>query len=230
MNPPRAGAGGRRRITGLAVAFLMTGATAGCGGDRPTAGADPGGRIVIEPDVAAVAPRDFEVDVLILTGSLRDPGDRVDERPLRISVSPDGSLHATLDRNVSGWTVPPRIRTIDRPTMAVIWEQARRIGLLDASADMPPIHPPAVRAEPDELVALVTVVADGRHRAVLARVGGPQRLDAELSNFIRRLADLAWATDRPDRGVRYIPRRYDLGDDPHARYRRDASGPDAGGG
>lgn len=204
-------------------------AAAGCAGDRSASEPDVGGGVVIQPDLAAVAPRDFEVDVLILTGTLRDPGDRVDERPMRISISPDGSVHATLDQNVSGWTVPPRIRTIDRPAMAAIWADVRTIGLLDESADAPPIHPPGIQPEPDELVALITVVADGRHRAVLERVGGPQRLTGDLSDFIRRLADLAWATDRPDMGIRYIPRRYDLGDDPHERYRRPVAGPGATG-
>ena len=37
--------------------------------------------------------------------------------------------------------------------------------------------------------------------------------------LVRHLAGLAWATDLPQKRIRTIPRRYDFGPDPYARYR-----------
>ncbi len=179
----------------------------------------PPDRLALIDDPSAAVPRDFAVDVLVLTGDRRPAGDRVHERPLRVTLSADGSVHAALDEEISGRTPPVRIRTVDRATVAAIWTEARALGLLDPDLDAPPVHPASIRSGPEELVAVVDVRAEGRHRTVVERADGPRRLAPDVAGFVRTLAELAWAVDRPDRGVRVVPRRYDLGADPYARYR-----------
>lgn len=178
---------------------------------------------VVATDPLAVAPPDFQIDVLVLAGPLHAPGERVDQRPMRVTISPDGSLHAAIDPDVSARTVPQRIRTLDRPTLAGLWTTAGTLGLLDPDLEAPPVHPATVEVGLDELVAVVSIRAEGRHRSIIERAGGPGSLDRDLTAFIRQLADLAWASDRVRDAVRVIPRRYDLGDDPYRRFREPAA-------
>ena len=73
---------------------------------------------------------------------------------------------------------------------------------------------------PQRLVHLLAVTGND-DRWVFTRSYGPgDATDPALTELIRHLADLAWADDLPEGRIIVQPRRYDLGPDPYARYRK----------
>jgi hypothetical protein len=229
----------RRRGTGRGPAVILVGGIGpgllgvlwgcGVGGPFDSTGGDGGLAITAEPvaDEASAAPPDFSVDLLVLAGDRREPGDRVESGPIRLLVSPDGGVHAAPSPQAGGRSLAGRVRTVDRVELARLWAAVKSLGWMDPSLDAPPVEPVLVEPSPDELLAVVSVTGEGRRQSIVARAGGGGTLPEDIAGFIRRLAALAWIDEQATRRGEVVPRRYDLGADPHDRYRRGAGAADA---
>jgi hypothetical protein len=228
-----------RRVAGRGPAALLVGgigsgllaAVWGCaagGAADPRAG-DGGLAIAAEPaeDEASAAPPDFSVDLLILAGDRREPGDRVETGPIRLLISADGGVHADPAPRAGGRSLADRVRTVDRVELGRIWSAVNELGWMDPAIDAPPVEPELVQPAPRELLAVVLVTGEGRRRSIVARADADATLPEDIAGFARRLAALAWIDERSPQRRIVVPRRYDLGADPHERYRRGAGAADA---
>lgn len=216
-------------LHGLIVAGLLAGVS-GCRGGHGSKAESAGGlAIIAEPmaDEASAAPPDFSVDLLVLAGSRRPAAGRVEAGPIRLLLSPDGGVYAAPSPDAGGRSIAERVRTVDRVELGRLWTDLTGLGWLDPALAAPPVEPELVEPGPEELVAVVSVTGQGRRRSILARAGAGDELPEDVAGFIRRVAALAWIDERSTRPGVVIPRRYDLGPDPHERYRRGAGAADA---
>ncbi len=231
----------RRRIAGpepatIVHGLLLAGLLVGSSGCRGTAASDAevaaGVTIATEPvaDEASAAPPDFSVDLLVLAGPRRVAGDRVEDGPIRLLLSPDGGVHAAPSPEAGGRTIADRVRTLDRIELGRLWTHVQALGWMDPAIEAPPVEPERVDPGPQELLAVVSVTGEGRRRSIVARAGAGDALPEDVAGFIRRVASLAWIDERRSRPGVVIPRRYDLGPDPHDRYRRGGGAADASNG
>lgn len=175
-------------------------------------------------DPLSPAPADFAVDVQVLADTVVD-GAPVHHRPARYVLFADGSLHSQIDppRRVN-WR-PGLTRRLSREQVASVWSIMQQAGMTDpTSAD--DIDNLDLRPDPaNEIVYLVDVLADGRRwryerrTPVAADAATDVATDAVMTTLVRRLGQLAWASDLPEDAPRAVPLRYDFGPDPYARYR-----------
>lgn len=199
----------RRTISTLTGCLLLLAlaAVAGCASSART-----------EVDsVTGAPPGDFALD-LIVRG---DPAAFMSRPPLgwpgRYIVLPDGSLYAGEEQ---GGLRPDRTRTLSQAQVTELWRHLGDLGLADPAGASEPVNLDAVAAPTGGVAYLLTVTADGR-RWIHATPWIPgEDADGPLTRLTRHLAALAWVADRPVSPVLAAPRRYDLGSDPYARYRR----------
>ena len=194
--------------------ILVAGLLAVTGCAAPPAAA-PGGAA----DPIAGVPVDLVIDVTILAGRKVPLIGRVESRRGRFVLFPDGALLASSGDPLDTDDLPPWARTLSSEQIADVWAVAGQVGLADPSASDSVGNPALVQPGPDELVTIITMQAEGRRWSSIRRRSSVDAADPASARFIRHLASYAWITDSlEDRHI--MPRRYDMGDDPYARYRR----------
>jgi hypothetical protein len=198
----------RTLLTMRWVTILVLAGLLGCAG-TPDAPVDPLG----------AAPADFTVDVLIRCGPDAAERPEVHRRPGRLVLFPDGSLHFASGADVDVEDLPPKVRTVSRRDLAEVWSFVQQSGLGDGSAAVEPLNFDLVRPPESGLVYLIGFRGDRERWAYLRASNEMQPPDPAAVLLIRRLAELAWASDIAEEEVAIIPRRYDLGPDPYERYR-----------
>ena len=171
-------------------------------------------------DPLAVVPLDFSLEVVVLSGRGAEGRPEAHLRPGKWILFADGALHhgTEADRSLRG--LPPVARILSRREMADVWVLARRLGLTNPARALIPFNFDLVEAPPGHAVYLVCFTGDGDRWSYRQDID-LDRSSAErvLTPLVRHLAALAWATDLPQDRIRLIPRRYDFGPDPYARYR-----------
>lgn len=194
----------------LLAAVLLT--AAGC--SAPSA---------IQADPLGGAPADFTLDVTVLVGDDVQPASEAHLQRSRYVLFPDGLLHYQADpqgERGQDW-LPPLMRVLNRRQVAEVWSLIQQLGFAEQTGDDgEPFNFKLVHVQPDERVYLLGVQAHGR-RLNFKRGGlASEAPDAAMVQLVRRLAELAWASDLPEQPIRTLPRRYDFGPDPYAPYRQ----------
>ena len=174
----------------------------------------------VAPDAA---PADFQIDLTVLSGD-PDEGNRpADERTARYVLYPGGDLYHAASPDLTAADMPGFVQTLDAATMQLVWEAAAR-PVFESREDRPPIgNVELVDKQNGQLTHIVSIVAGGERAlfGLTRSVDAPA--DPAIQRLTRTLAMLAFASDRPDESVLRIPRRYDFGPDPYARYRDNTS-------
>ncbi|MHC4107602.1 MAG: hypothetical protein ACYSTY_05905 [Planctomycetota bacterium] len=169
-------------------------------------------------DRLAVVPADFSIDLTILTDRRAARGAEPHLWPSKVVVFPDGELHyGTNDER--GARLPPFTRRLSRQQMADLWNLAVREGLADPDHGDHPVDLKITQAPPNHVVYVARLTGDGDRWAFVRSFATGEPADAALAPLARRLVELAWATDQFESRPGVVPRRYDLGPDPYARYR-----------
>jgi hypothetical protein len=180
---------------------------AGCAGGPPQ-----------RDQLAAPAPGGFSIDLTALHGR---GAEGAFDGPVagRLVLFPDGSLHAGARAGAGAGWLPPRVRVLRYEQTEEIWALCRQV---QPSPPLPPnlnLH----RAAPGTTLLLGAFAADDQRWScaeLLERVdSGPQE-SSPLQQLARRLSALGWGADRPMPAPEIVPRRYDFGPDPYARYRQ----------
>ena len=177
-----------------------------------------------ERDPIDAVPQDFGLDVLIRHGVDRPAEGAVEGRPSRFILFPDGSLHygaapdGARHTELIDWR-PPRVRVLSRTQVAGVWRDVVAMGFgLARSAENAPRA--LTDVSPDRRSQVTSVMISGNDAATLyVDVADAERSPAPAYvRLTRSLAALAWASDRRDTDAPIIPRRYDLGGNPYARF------------
>ena len=193
------------------LSLLLVGVLAGgCAGPTPTPGTDPFGAV----------PEDFSIDWTILS-AVDSPDAHV--RQARYVLFPDGSLHYEAHARRGPATLPGLTRRLSREQVARLWAEVQSLGLADPSRADPVVNFALVDEPEAGIVYLVAFTGEGRYwNFVRHAAPGTPRDPAvpALVSFVRLLAHMAWADESSEELGKALPLRYDLGQDPHARYRR----------
>ncbi len=175
-------------------------------------------------DPLATAPEDFSIDLTILCGKDADDRPEAHLRPGRFVVFADGSLHYGWEKGRGPNWLPGWTRTLNRRQVAELWSLAQQIGFTDRTWAIDPVNFSLIEPPRDGLVYLIGFSGAEERWAFIRPASGAAPPDPASVTLVRRLADLAWATDLPEERIRVVPLRYDMGPDPYARYRKnDAS-------
>ena len=121
---------------------------------------------------------------------------------------------------VFGRLLPPRTRTLDRRQVAEVWSLANQLGFADRAAADPPLDLGRIDPPRGGIVYVMVFTGNGERWTFVRAAGADEAPDPASVDFTRRLAELAWASDEALPRAMVIPRRYDLGPDPYARYRQ----------
>jgi hypothetical protein len=204
-------------ILAVLVLAALAGVLPGCAAP-PSASGDP----------LAAAPEDFALEVILrcdrkmptaAQAPPAPPAPQVHQRPGRFIFLPDGSLHYAASGRPDG-PEPERKRMLSRRQVAELWSLAHQLGLADPEAGQEPINLDLIQPPPGGMVCLIAVTGhDRRWMFIDAAAAGEAPNPASVA-IVRHLAELAWVSDEPEGRVMIIPRRYDFGPDPYARYRR----------
>lgn len=193
---------------GLLLAIWITGMAAGCAATRPAS-----------PDPLSAAPEDFTLEVVVRCGRGMPQSTEVHFRPGQFIFLPDGSLHYAAGPPVKG-RLAEQTRILSRRQVAELWSLTRQLGLADPDAGWEPVNFDLIEPPEDGLVYLIGITGDDQRWAFVDAAGAGEAPDPAAVQLVRHLADLAWASEQPPGRITIIPRRYDLGPDPYARYRR----------
>jgi hypothetical protein len=169
-------------------------------------------------DPLAAVPGDFSIDLTVLTGAGTPLRTEAHLRPGRFVVFADGSLHYGEEPDRGAHWLPGKVRTLSRGQMAGLWSLVSQLGLADAAAGSPPVNLDLIEPGPDEIVMVLALTGSG-DRWMTVRSGTADAPDAAGTRLVRRLAQLAWATEQLMDEASITPPRYDLGDDPYEQYR-----------
>ncbi|HMN96949.1 MAG TPA: hypothetical protein PKC43_10670 [Phycisphaerales bacterium] len=208
---------GRRASIGLAArvsAALLCGALL-CGCASPVAVAPP-----------AAAPDDLTISVTVLVGEERLGLDRVERRPGRYIVFPDGTIHADVGRTITADVRPGRTRQLRREQLESLWGLARRLGLADPREGEPPGNDVLIVVCRTEIVHVLSFETSEAAWRFVRRTEGAEP-DAVTTRLVRELAALAWVPDDPPESRSQAVVRYDFGPDPYASLRVPAPAPGA---
>ena len=191
--------------------LLLTALSFGCATAPPAANADP----------LAAAPEDFSLDLTILVGrGVTEEARVAPNRPMRIVLFADGSLHAEFDRGMNANTVPGYVRTLSRGQMATLWTELRQLGFAEPAAADPNVNFATVAPGRNDIVTLLALTGDESRWIFTRSRSSDGEAEGAFRTLTDRLAALAWAPPALT-GRRMIqPERYDFGPDPYERYRR----------
>lgn len=173
----------------------------------------------VSGDPLAAAPEDFALELIMRCDKETPPAPQVHQRPGRFIFLPDGSLHYAASDRPDG-LMPERTRTLSRRQVAELWSLAHQLGLADPDAGHEPVNLDLIQPPPGGMVYLIAVTGHDRRWMFIDAAAAGEAPDPASVAIVRHLAELAWVSDEPEGRVMIIPRRYDLGPDPYARYRR----------
>jgi hypothetical protein len=204
--------------------LLLVLCAAGC------AAAPDASRAAVSEDPLGDVPADFSVDLTVLAGPdtgatkgaaapVEPAGRDVHRRPGHYVVLCDGMLHWSEGGAEPGRGLPPAQRLLDQQQMAGLWLLLDKHGYADPARGAEPVNPRIIEAQPGETVWLAIITGRGQRWAFLRRAGPDGEPDPSMSELVGHLARLAWADTLAEPALG-VPRRFDYGPDPYARYRR----------
>ena len=199
----------------VAATLLTLGGFAGCASTAPA-----GEAAEAAGDPYAAVPEDFTLDLTVLVGRAVSP--EVAERknrPARIVLFADGSLHAAFDERRRAHTVPGYVRTLSRGEMASLWTELRQLGFASPEASDPVVNFGAAEPRRRDVITLLALTGSKERWVFTRSRGADEPSDGAFQSLIDRLAQLAWAGEPGASRRMIMPRRYDLGDDPYEQYR-----------
>ncbi len=167
-------------------------------------------------DPLAVVPPDFSLELRVLTGPGAGGRPEAHLRRGEWILFADGALHHGTGAQRAARR---RARILSRRDLAELWALARRLGLTNPARAEAPFNFNLIEAPPDHVVYLVSFTGDGDRWSFRKTIDLNRSVEGDLTPLVRHLAQLGWATDLPQKRIRAIPRRYDFGPDPYARYR-----------
>lgn len=175
-------------------------------------------------DALGALPDDLTVDITVLPGAdLRTRSEAHIARSKYI-LFPDGSLQGDRGRSIDVLTRPARIRTLSREAMADLWLLLGQTGFTELRETGFSGNAALLAPAPAEVLTVLTIHANGETGTFIRRAA-PDAADPATTRVVRAIARLAWATDDPPLEATVQPIRYDLGDDPYARYRGTGAAP-----
>lgn len=233
-----------RRRTLVASAWSAGCVVAGCTGGGPPVGVADAAvprdltidvTVLVGPAVATAGGAAVATTVAAESGESVDKAgaegfvasqaaDGAQRRQGKYIVFPDGTLHADVGASLRADVRPGVTRQLTAAQLEDLWTSARRLGLADPDNGQLPGNDALVVAAPDQVVHVVTFLADGRAWRFVRKAAADGALDPATSPFVRDLAALAWVGDEPPASRRPAVVRYDFGSDPYSMYRRPAEG------
>lgn len=220
-------AGARLSIPSIArCALAATACLLGVPGCAAPGGAERGSERV-ELDPAGSVPGDLTVEVSVKPGRGVTDRAKVEERAVRFVLLPDGSLHGETDAALADSVRPARARRLAREQMADVWTMLRSAGFADGSLAETRANPSLIEPDAGRILATLEIHANGERFAFVRRYEPGGEDEAAMRRVVRSLASLAWASDEALVESAELPKRYDLGVDPYARFAKPAA--DAGG-
>lgn len=182
-----------------------------------------------EIDPLSGSPSDFSLEVTVLAPLVPEAAANVPVpaqlRQSRYVLFADGELHQGLDPDHkwgADW-LPPITRILSRRELAELWSLAQQIGFTDPKAGSPAVNFKLVKPGPDEIVTLAGFSGNGKRWFFERRQKVGSAEDPAMTQLVRRLAQLSWASDRAEPETLIVPHRYNFGPDPYARYRTGAA-------
>ncbi len=169
------------------------------------------------PERATGASDAFILDATVLTGERASEQLRVEERQGRFVLMPDGALLAEISPEMGFDVRPGRARVLNESQVGELRSLLDQLGFLDISTANGRGNPGAVAAAPDEVVHILWLSDQGKEWWFVRRFNADGIPDAASTRVLRTLAALGWMADRP--ADAFLPRRFDFGPDPYARYR-----------
>ncbi len=205
----------RAKVNSTLLAGLVV--VTGCATNPPLQTQQTG--VVRSQDDPLHVPADFSLDLLVwVDAETGRPGADTPVRPGRFILFCDGSLHWSGRVEDPKDQRPPLRRILRRADMAALWTLIRQLGMDDTTMATPMVNVHLVEPPPGEVLYLAVLTGDGRRWVFQRNTPARDQPDPAMAGLVARLSELAWA-DEPDVGPR-VPRRYDFGKDPYARYRR----------
>lgn len=178
-------------------------------------------------DPLSAAPDDFAIELSVLAAPDLPMQTELHRRSSRLVLLPDGALHYGVDpKSVHGasW-LPPLTRILSRRQVAEVWSVARQLGFTDPQAGQPPTNFDLVAAQPGSISYVAAFTGWGERWQFVRRAPVAEPADPAMQQLVERLAHLAWvdADAAAHTDVRILPKRYDHGPDPYAKYRKSES-------
>lgn len=175
----------------------------------------------VSADPLGVAPTDFAIELTILTGPETFASNEVQLRQSRYVMFADGSLYQgdDVERLRGADWLPPLTRVLTRRQVAEIWSLAQQLGLTNPDNPTVEANFKLVQTAPDGVMYLTAITGWGE-RWTFVRPSSFDSPDPAMTHLARALAKLAWSSDQPASAAMIMPKRYDFGPDPYARYRQ----------
>jgi hypothetical protein len=157
-------------------------------------------------------PDDFSLELVVQSG--RRPGGLNDTFRWSYILFADGSLHAGES---TPWMPPPEVRTLSQRQMVDLFETVQRLGLVDDPKNAPARNLGELDPAAGETLIGLTVAG---HDARWTFIEPPAtERGVALTALEDDMAALAWIVSPQRVETVVVPRRYDLGPDPYARFR-----------
>ena len=182
----------------------------------------------VSADPLGTAPTDFAIELTILTGPQTFASNEVQLRQSRYVMFADGSLYQgdDVERLKGADWLPPLTRMLTRRQVAEIWALAQQLGMTNPDNPTAEANFKLIQAEPDGVTYLTAITGWGE-RWTFVRPSSFDSPDPAMTQLARALAKLAWASDQGASNAMIMPKRYDFGPDPYARYRQPGGAPAA---
>lgn len=168
------------------------------------------------------APPDFSLDLAVLRTIRDDQSGQELVQSNRYALLADGLLCHGSERGLASRStgLPPVVRALSRNQIVAVWSLARQLGFTDPQPADQPVNFKLVPPPDDEVVYLADFNGSGRRWSFVRRIALDQPSDPAMDQLVRRLAQLVWVDELADAPVKVMPKRYDFGPDPYARYRK----------
>ena len=192
----------------------------------------------VSTDPLGAAPTDFSLEVTVLTPppppvTTTAPASQLASaahlRQSRYVLFADGSLYQGDDAEHSkgaDW-LPPLTRVLTRRQVAEVWELSQQLGFTDPANANGATNFKLVPPPDDGHVTYLATFRGWGRRWTFTRASAEAQPDAAMTQLVRDLAQLAWSSDLPPTAGYIMPKRYDFGSDPYARYRQSGGAPAA---
>ena len=174
-------------------------------------------------DNARDLPDDLTIDFSILV----DPQvaveagiepQRVELRPMRFILWPDGRLNFNDAPEKGPQTVPQEVRKLTRQEMLDLWREIKKIDLSSVQVQVSPMSKELEAPLGKQLMRLV-ILENKKRSCYIDTFELSQSSRSTLAQIARLFAYYSWATDETPSSYRPPPIRFDVGDDPYQIFK-----------
>ncbi len=159
-------------------------------------------------------PDDFSVDLMV-----RPPGDdKTKPHQGRYALFPDGSFVWGDDPGRLGTSR----RMLSRRQVVAVWSLIGELGFGDPDVASAMFNIGLLEPGPGQTIYAAVISGGGRRWTHVRRVSAGEELDGSMGRLVGELVGLARRLGPMEASdaSRQVPRRYEFGPDPYARYRR----------